>query len=129
VVAAALFNERGEVLIAQRPIGKDQAGRWEFPGGKLASGEDAANALRRELREELAIDVLASEHRVSVDHDDAERSLTLSLREVTDWRGEPEAVEGQTLRWVPLAELATIDILEADRPFIAALQHRGLPPR
>ncbi|MGH8322508.1 MAG: (deoxy)nucleoside triphosphate pyrophosphohydrolase, partial [Steroidobacteraceae bacterium] len=60
VVAAALYHHDGRVLIAERPAGKHMAGRWEFPGGKVAAGESEAQALARELREELGIDVTAS---------------------------------------------------------------------
>ena len=129
MVAAALFNDQGELLIAQRPVGKELAGHWEFPGGKLANGEDAADALQRELREELAIEVLGSVPFMAVVHEEPDRSLELCLRLVTGWRGKPLGLEGQSFRWVPLAQLRDADILEADRPFIVALQRRGVPPR
>ena len=59
VVAAALFDEQGRVLIAERPAGKHMAGWWEFPGGKVAAGESDAQALVRELHEELGVDARA----------------------------------------------------------------------
>jgi 8-oxo-dGTP diphosphatase len=69
VVAAALFDSRGQVLIAERPLGKHLAGRWEFPGGKIDAGESDEAALRRELREELGVAVGKARPLVSLSHD------------------------------------------------------------
>jgi 8-oxo-dGTP diphosphatase len=125
VVAAALFHEAGEVLIAQRPPGKALAGRWEFPGGKVDAGEDERSALARELREELGIEVVAAHPFMRLTHAYEERDVELSLWIVERFRGEPRPLDAQTLKWVPPAALAAEDILEADQPFIAALRRRG----
>jgi len=127
VVAAALYDAAGRVLIAQRPAGKPQAGRWEFPGGKVAAGEPEAGALDRELREELGIRVDACAPLMRLVHDYPERRVHLSLWIVQRYRGVPGSLEGQALKWVAPAELAGQDILEADRPFIAALCKLGGP--
>jgi 8-oxo-dGTP diphosphatase len=126
VVAAALYNAAGEVLIAQRPPGKHLAGRWEFPGGKVASGESEAAALARELREELGIVMRAARPCMRLTHAYADREVELSLWIVEAFSGTPHALDGQQLKWVAPAELPHEDILEADRPFIAALAQ--LPP-
>jgi 8-oxo-dGTP diphosphatase len=128
VVAAALVDGAGAVLIAERPPGKPLAGRWEFPGGKVAPGESDLEALARELREELGID-LAREaarpvHVLTLRHDYPDRCVELRCYLVPAFRGEVQALDGQGLRWVAPAALDAADILEADRPFIAALQHR-----
>ena len=126
VVAAALYNAAGQVLIAQRPPGKHLAGRWEFPGGKVASGESEPAALARELREELGIVMRAARPCMRLTHAYADREVELSLWIVEAFSGTPHALDGQQLKWVAPAELPHEDILEADRPFIAALAQ--LPP-
>jgi 8-oxo-dGTP diphosphatase len=122
VVAGALFDRQGAVLIAQRPEGKHLAGAWEFPGGKIAAGESDERALTRELREELGVEVVSSRAFMTLAHDYGDRCIELRLRLVERWRGAPQGLDGQALRWVPLALLGEADILEADRPFIGALQ-------
>ena len=126
VVAAALYDAYGRVLIAQRPQGKHQAGRWEFPGGKVAPGESEAGALVRELREELGIEVIGSRPFMRLRHAYPDRSVELSMWIVERFVGAPRSLDGQELRWVAPADLARADLLEADRPFVEAL--RTLPP-
>jgi 8-oxo-dGTP diphosphatase len=129
VVAGAVFDAVGRVLIAERPAGKHLAGRWEFPGGKIGAGESHEQALARELHEELGISVGASVPVVSVVHAYPDREVELHLHVVQDWDGTARGLDGQRLKWVPLAELGAQDMLEADRPFVDALQRRGPPPR
>ena len=126
VVAAALFDGVGRVLIAQRPAGKVLAGRWEFPGGKVAAGESEGNALTRELREELGVEVIAARPFMRVTHAYEEHDVELSLWIVERYLGEPRSLDAQALKWVAPAQLAAEDLLEADRPFVAAL--RDHPP-
>ncbi len=126
VVAAALYDARGRVLIARRPQGKHQAGRWEFPGGKVAPGESEWQALVRELREELGILVTASRPFMRLKHSYPDRSVELSMWIVERFAGTPRGLEDQELRWVAPARLGDEDLLEADQPFVEAL--RGLPP-
>lgn len=125
VVAGALLDSTGLVLIAQRPPGKVLAGRWEFPGGKLAEGESPSDALQRELREELGIDLRKFEWVLDITNAPDEKPLTLHCFVVTDYVGEPQPLDGQALKWVPIEQLHQQDILEADQPFIEALQ-RGV---
>ena len=129
VVAGALFDPDGRVLIAQRPAGKHLAGRWEFPGGKIGEDESSEMALIRELREELGVEVDAGGCRrlMTLTHAYADREVELQLYVVERWRGALHALDGQALKWVTLAALDAEDILEADRPFIEALQRRGPP--
>jgi 8-oxo-dGTP diphosphatase len=126
VVAAALYDARGRVLIAQRPPGKHQAGRWEFPGGKVAPGESETQALVRELHEELGIEVTASRPFMRLEHSYPDRRVELSMWIVERFSGTPRGLDGQKLRWVAPADLVHEDLLEADRPFVEAL--RDLPP-
>jgi 8-oxo-dGTP diphosphatase len=121
VVAGALFDESGRVLIAQRPPGKHMAGGWEFPGGKLEPDEQPLAGLRRELQEELGVTVLAAEPLISYEHAYADRRVLLDLWLVSRFTGEPASLDGQALKWVSLGELDSVGLLEADRPMIAAL--------
>jgi 8-oxo-dGTP diphosphatase len=121
VVAGALFDAGGRVLITQRPPGKALAGRWEFPGGKLHDGEDALAGLVRELREDLDVEVRSGERLIRYPHAYPERVVWLDMWIVSSWSGEPRGLEGQALKWVELAALPAEDILEADRPIIEAL--------
>ena len=128
VVAAAIFDDSGRVLIAERPAGKHMAGRWEFPGGKVAPGESEEAALARELEEELGIEVTEARPMMRLTHRYPDREVELSMWVVGRYRGEPRALDGQRLKWVERTQLAVEDILEADRPFVAALVQYIPPP-
>ena len=122
VAAGILRNAAGEVLISERIEAGPFHGLWEFPGGKIADGETAELALRRELREELGIDVLVHEHFQSISHRYADRTVELEFFIVADWQGEPAGLEGQRLRWVDIARLDTDELLPADAPLVASLR-------
>src|SRR5438874_2731450 len=121
VVAAALYDESGRVLIAQRPPGKHLAGRWEFPGGKVSDGEDELAGLARELREELGVEVTAARPLMRLEHSYSDRDVELSLWIVERYRGTPSALDCQGLKWVAPESLGGDDLLEADRLFVEAL--------
>jgi 8-oxo-dGTP diphosphatase len=127
-VAGALFDGEGRVLIAQRPAGKALAGRWEFPGGKVNVGESEHAALRRELREELGVEVIAARPFMRLAHAYADRDVELSLWIVERFAGEPRSLDAQALKWVSPAALAAEDILEADQPFITGLRELRSTP-
>jgi len=122
VVAAVLCDRSGRVLIAQRPPGRHMAGRWEFPGGKVAEGEGEREALARELREELGIELLAASPFMRRGHAYPDRTVELSLWKVEGFAGSPQPLDGQQLKWVAPASLADEELLEADRPFVEALR-------
>ncbi len=125
VVAAALYDRDGRVLIAERPPGKHMAGRWEFPGGKVDSGESERQALLRELREELGVQVGRSEPFMRLTHTYPDRVVELSMWIVESYEGEPQSLDGQRLKWVHPAQLAEENILDADVPFVEALRERA----
>jgi 8-oxo-dGTP diphosphatase len=122
VVAAVLVDRRGQVLIAQRPPGKWQAGRWEFPGGKVEPGESEEAAVRRELAEELGVRVDVLQRLGDFTHDYGERQVHIGLWLVLRHEGEPQGLDGQALRWVRVDQLADCDLLEADLPMVPVLR-------
>ncbi len=124
VVAGALCDAAGRVLIAQRLPGKHMAGGWEFPGGKLERGETPLAGLTRELREELGVDVVSAEPLLAYEHAYADRRVLLDLWLVTSFSGQPQALDASALRWVTLDELGRAGLLEADAPMIPALINR-----
>jgi 8-oxo-dGTP diphosphatase len=122
VVAGALFDERGRVLIAQRPAGKHMAGGWEFPGGKREPGEQPRDTLVRELREELAVEVLEAAPLIAYEHQYPHRRVLLDLWVVTRYSGEPQPLDAPALQWVAIEDLQRVGLLEADLPMIPALR-------
>ena len=122
VVAGALCDARGRILIARRPADRHMGGRWEFPGGKVGRDESEEQALVRELREELGVQARAPQFCLRLTHAYPDRTVELSCWIVADFSGEPQCRDGQQLKWVAAAELMQQDILEADLPFIEALQ-------
>lgn len=126
VVAAALINDQGDVLIAQRPPGKRLAGLWEFPGGKLEHHEPPEFALMRELSEELNIETRPTCYYPigfsSYAYDDFHLLMPLYMCRV--WRGTPTAMEGQVLKWIPPRQLYNYPMPPADIPLIAQIIDR-----
>jgi 8-oxo-dGTP diphosphatase len=98
------------------------AGRWEFPGGKVAEAETEPQALVRELREELGITVTACRPFMRLSHEYDDRVVELSMWLVDIFSGVPTGLDGQQLKWVAVEGLGMEDILEADAPFVLALQ-------
>ena len=124
VAAVVLVDADGRVLLAQRPEGKQMAGLWEFPGGKVDPGETPEAALIRELREELGIDVAASclAPFTFASHAYPDFHLLMPLYVCRKWSGIPLAREGQRLAWVRPARLADYPMPPADKPLIAMLR-------
>lgn len=120
VAAAALVNDKGEVLLAQRPQGKSMAGLWEFPGGKVQAGENPEFALMRELEEELGIETREccyspigfASHAYEAFH------LLMPLFVCRIWRGDIKAMEGQSFAWVKPQDMYEYPMPAADIPLI-----------
>jgi len=125
-VAAAVIDARGQVLIAQRPPGKALAGMWEFPGGKVESGETRLHALQRELKEEIGIVIDTPRPLLRLRHRYSFGDVLLDVWIVRRYRGEPRSLDGQALRWCSRSSLQSAGLLPADRPIIGALR---LPER
>ena len=121
VVAAVIRDRRGRILLARRTEGRDLAGLWEFPGGKCEAGETAEEALRRELREELGIEIEIGTRLIRVPQAYPSKRLCLDVHEVRAWRGSMRGLEGQALAWVPPHRLSEYAMPPADIPVVAAL--------
>jgi 8-oxo-dGTP diphosphatase len=124
VVAAALVDDAGRVLLQRRPKGKAMAGLWEFPGGKIEDGELAEAALARELAEELGIeaDMAALAPACFASAPVGERHMILLLYLCRDWRGEPRALHAAALSWVRPAEMRALPMPPADEPLIGLIE-------
>jgi 8-oxo-dGTP diphosphatase len=122
-VAAAVIARRGTVLVCQRAAGDPHAGKWEFPGGKVEPGEGLQRGLRRELEEELGIDAEIGAVLWRGQHEYAGRApFVLTFFAIPGYRGTITNRCFADMRWVPLAELGSLDFLDGDREFIAQLQ-------
>ena len=122
VVAGVIRDARGRILLARRTEGRDLAGLWEFPGGKVEAGESPEQALVRELREELGIEVEPGEPLIAVPQRYPHKRLRLDVRHVARWHGTVRGHEGQALAWVPPERLHTYPMPPADVPVVAALR-------
>lgn len=124
VVACALVDGEGRILLAQRPAGKSLAGLWEFPGGKLEAGEAPEAALIRELREELGIETQEAclSPLFFASHGYAKFHLLMPLFICRKWEGRAEAKEGQVLAWVRPEKLRDYPMPPADIPLVALLR-------
>ena len=122
VAAGILRDADGRVLISERLCDGPFDGLWEFPGGKIGDAETAADALNRELAEELGITVTAAQPFMELHHKYPDRIVDLEFCLVSDWRGEPRGLEGQGIRWLALSELDPEVLLPADAPVLERLK-------
>ena len=103
VAAGILLDSEGRYLLGQRPEGKPYAGYWEVPGGKIEVGESVFEALKRELQEELGIDIEESEELTVLEHDYPHAYVRLHVSIIRKWNGTPRGCEGQALSWESLS--------------------------
>jgi 8-oxo-dGTP diphosphatase len=122
VVAAVILRADRSFLLAQRPVGKVYAGFWEFPGGKVESGEDPRAALERELEEELGIQVERAYPWIQRSFDYPHASVRLNFFRVLNWHGEPRGHENQALAWQQAQAVSVGPLLPANGPVLRALQ-------
>ncbi|HOY23879.1 MAG TPA: Nudix family hydrolase [Cellvibrio sp.] len=126
VAVGVIVGKDGAILIAKRPDKTHQGGLWEFPGGKVERRETLFDALKRELQEELAIEVVATEPLIKIRHDYGDKVVLLDVHKVTEFSGQPLGNEGQPIRWVAPLTLHEYDFPAANRPIITAI---NLPQR
>ena len=125
VAAAVILRPDGSFLLAQRPAGKPYPGYWEFPGGKVEPGESAIEALKREIREELDVEIVSATPWVTRVHAYTHATVRLHFFRVTEWRGEFRGMEDQAHTWQRVDALDVGPMLPANTPIFRAL---SLPP-
>jgi len=126
VAVAVIFNKKNEVLISLRPDNVHLAGMWEFPGGKLEEGESVFDALKRELYEELNIEINSASKIKQVHYQYPDKTVLLDIMRVESFSGEPIGAEGQKIKWQAVRELNINDFPQANRSIINLLK---LPDR
>jgi 8-oxo-dGTP diphosphatase len=120
VAAGVILDHIGRVLIAKRPAHVHQGDLWEFPGGKLEPGETGEQALRRELKEELDIEVVATSPLIGIRHAYSDRRVRLDVWRVERFSGIPKGLQGQPIRWAAPDELPGLAFPAANRPIVTA---------
>lgn len=125
VAVAVIQREDGRVLFAERPRGKASAGFWEFPGGKFDAGEDAAQALAREVREEVGVEIDTACSWMTYEHAYADKRVRLHFHRVLAWHGTPHGREGQRVSWEDPLAPGVAPLLPANGRALRAL---ALPP-
>jgi len=119
VAVGILMKPNGDVLLGSRPEGKPYAGYWEFPGGKVETGEAVIDALKREFAEEIGVNIISAEPWCGVEHVYPHAHVRLHFFISREWQGEPRALEGQQLAWQGQMQLAPM--LPATVPLIGWL--------
>lgn len=122
VAAGVLLDQQGRVLVQRRRDDAHVGGTWEFPGGKVDSGESREMALARELREELGIEVRRGRPLIRIHHEYPEKTVLLDVWRIEIYDGEPRGLEGQPLQWIAPEELPTLEMPPADRPIVHAVR-------
>jgi len=128
VVAAAILERKGKILLTRRRLDVHQGGLWEFPGGKREAGETLEQCLRRELKEELDIEVCDVRPFSTVRHRYPEKEVELNVFTCSILQGEPKALECMEIVWVHRQELASYEFPAADRPVLRKLLQEQAEP-
>ncbi len=127
VAVGVIYSPDGqEILIAQRPGGRDRSSYWEFPGGKIETHEDAVAALRRELLEEINIEVIKCTPLLEYDYDYDDHGyeqVRLYVHQVSLWQGELAARENQPIKWVRPEQLLSVNMLSGNMKIIDSMLH------
>jgi 8-oxo-dGTP diphosphatase len=121
VAVGVLMNDAGAVLLGQRPVGKPYAGYWEFPGGKIESGETLFTALSRELQEEIDVRIEDAEEFMVLEHDYPHAYVRLHICLVRSWQGQPRGLESQALGWLNIKNIDQLGIAGFDPVLPATL--------
>jgi 8-oxo-dGTP diphosphatase len=126
VAVGVLLSEDKKVLTSWRQAHQHQGGLWEFPGGKREPDESLFDALKREIHEEIGVEVVEAEPFVRIDHDYGDKQVSLDVWMVSQFNGEPSGREGQDLRWQAINELEADQFPAANVAIITALQQAGI---
>ena len=122
VVVGVIINKDDQVLIAKRASHQHQGNKWEFPGGKREKTETPQQALARELKEELGIDIQSARPLIEIKHQYTDKTVLLDVYEVSDWQGTEEGREGQPLRWVDKSDLDQYNFPAANHKILDMLR-------
>jgi len=120
-VVVGILQRDEKILVGQRPADKPYGGYWEFPGGKIEKDELALDALKRELHEELGIEVVSATFWLEYPHTYPDKTVLLTMWRVTHFKGEPHSKENQTLRWATPSEMLELNLLEGNRAVIGEI--------
>lgn len=125
VITSVNETNQTQYFLTKRLDSAHQGGKWEFPGGKVEKDETVAQALARELKEEVNIDVLSCQPLMTIDHDYGDKKVCLEVFVVDNYIGEPSAQEGQEQSWFALKEFKNLDFPKANEAIIAKLIARS----
>lgn len=122
-----LCNAQQQILIDRRLPGGAMGGLWEFPGGKVEPGETVEECIKREIREELGIEVEVGKHLITIEHDYSHLRVTLTVHYCRHLRGIPQPIECEEVRWVTLDEISQFNFPKANEQIIAILRTKSFP--
>lgn len=125
VAVGLVINQAAEVLVSKRHAHQHQGGLWEFPGGKREADESRFAALAREIHEEVGLDVQKAEPFLSIEHDYGDKHVLLDVWRVTAYSGDAKGREGQTLQWLPVHALSSLDFPAANLAILEALKKQA----
>ncbi|MCS7279889.1 MAG: (deoxy)nucleoside triphosphate pyrophosphohydrolase [Thermodesulfobacteriaceae bacterium] len=126
-VVAGFIEKEGKFLLVQRPFHKRNGGLWEFPGGKVERGETLEEALKRELKEELDIEILETSFLERIVHDYEDFQIELFLLKVQSFKGTLTLKEASNFKWVNFASALRLELCEADKKLIQKLlSYKGM---
>ncbi len=121
VAIAVIINKKNQILITKRGVEQHQGNKWEFPGGKIEAVETPQQALSRELKEELGIELESATFLTNITHQYSSKNITLEVYEVRKWQGEPKGLEGQPMRWVEKTALEDYQFPAANADLLSIL--------
>ncbi len=122
VAVGVILDPDNHVLLAKRPEHLHQGGKWEFPGGKVEANESTSDALIRELKEEVNLDVSDTEPLMTISHDYPDKQVLLDIHTVKSFTGEAKGLEGQLVEWIALADIENYEFPEANKAIVEALK-------
>ncbi|MCT8988029.1 8-oxo-dGTP diphosphatase MutT [Shewanella phaeophyticola] len=121
VAVGIVINTQKQTLLAKRHAHLHQGGKWEFPGGKVEANESVSDALIRELKEEVNLDVSSTTEFMDISHDYPDKHVRLDIHLVTDFSGNALGMEGQQVKWVEVQSLSEYEFPEANKPIVEKL--------
>lgn len=120
---AVIINDKEEILIDKRLPKGLMANLWEFPGGKIEAGETPQDCIKREIKEELGIDIMVNHHLIDITHDYSELTVTLSVYICQIIRGKPQTLQCAQILWVKVSQLHNFEFPSANQQIILALEN------